>query len=168
MSAAIFSLSVDDGHPLDMRMADLLRKHGMTATFHVPVRNSEGPPVLSVPHLRELAKDFEIGSHTLEHRYLARLDMHEALRQITEGKRALQDVLGKVSILHQCTEALLHHFFGDSDFGIRPNQVRNFKKEIVEQVTHDGMQSTCADIFHFLIDQKGKTSNLFNSLIRKV
>ncbi len=95
MSAAIFSLSVDDGHPLDMRMADLLRKRGMTATFHVPVRNSEGPPVLSVPQLRDLAQDFEIGSHTLEHRYLARLEMHEALRQISEGKRVLQDRLGK-------------------------------------------------------------------------
>lgn len=95
MNSATFSLSVDDGHPLDMRLADLLRKRGLRASFHVPMRNSEGPPVLSAVQLRELARDFEIGSHTLEHRYLARLDMHESLRQITDGKRALQDILGR-------------------------------------------------------------------------
>ncbi len=95
MSQAIFSFSVDDGHPLDLRMGALLHKHGIPASFYVPGRNSEGPPVLAATPLRELAQAFEIGSHTLEHRYLARLDMHEALRQITEGKRALQDLLGK-------------------------------------------------------------------------
>jgi len=95
MTAAVLSLSIDDGHPLDMRMADLLSKHGVAASFHVPVRNCEGPPVMSSSHLRELAKNFEIGSHTLEHRYLARLDIHEALRQITQGKQVLQDMLGK-------------------------------------------------------------------------
>lgn len=92
---AVLSISVDDGHPLDMRMAELLGRHGVQASFFVPVRNSEGPPVLSPPALRELSKHFDIGSHTLEHRYLTRLALHEALRQITDGKRALQDTLGK-------------------------------------------------------------------------
>lgn len=95
INVAILSVSVDDGHPLDMRMAELLNRHGVQASFHVPVRNCEGQPVLSSSALRELSRAFDIGSHTLEHRYLARLDMHEALRQITDGKRALQDVLGK-------------------------------------------------------------------------
>ncbi len=94
-NAAVLSVSVDDGHPLDMRMAELLIRHGVQASFHVPGRNSEGQPVLSPVALRELSREFEIGSHTLEHRYLARLDLHEALRQITEGKRALQALLGK-------------------------------------------------------------------------
>jgi peptidoglycan/xylan/chitin deacetylase (PgdA/CDA1 family) len=95
MTAAVLCFSVDDGHPLDMRMADLLIKRGVQASFFVPSRNSEGQPVLPPSALRDLSGKFEIGSHTLEHRYLNRLDMHEALRQITEGKRALQDTLGK-------------------------------------------------------------------------
>lgn len=95
MTPTVFSLSIDDGHPLDMRMADLLRKREIPASFHVPMRNSEGPPVLNTVELRELSKDFEIGSHTLHHRYLSRLDMQQALMQITSGKLALQDVLGK-------------------------------------------------------------------------
>ena len=96
MKTAVLSLSIDDGHPLDMRMAELLARHGVPGSFHVPVRNSEGQAVLSRAALRELSQNFEIGSHTLDHRFLAHLDLHEALRQITEGKRVLQDLLGKV------------------------------------------------------------------------
>jgi peptidoglycan/xylan/chitin deacetylase (PgdA/CDA1 family) len=95
MRQAAFSLSIDDGHPLDMRMAEMLMRHEMRATFYVPLRNSEGPPVLAAPALRELAQYFEIGSHTLDHRHLNQLDVHEALRQIHDGKAALQDRLGK-------------------------------------------------------------------------
>ena len=95
MKHTVFSLSVDDGHPLDMRLADLLHKLGIPSIFHIPISNSEGAPVLQASQMRELAENFDVGSHTLEHRYLANLEMHEALRQITEGKLALQDILGK-------------------------------------------------------------------------
>jgi hypothetical protein len=95
MKHTVFSLSVDDGHPLDMRLAELLHKRGIPASFHIPIRNSEGSPVLQASQMRELAENFDVGSHTLEHRYLANLELHEALRQITEGKLALQDILGK-------------------------------------------------------------------------
>lgn len=91
---AAFSLSVDDGHPSDLRLAALLQRHALRATFYVPLRNCEGPPVLSTPQLSELDRAFEIGSHTLEHRFLASLDVHAALRQIRDGKAALEDSLG--------------------------------------------------------------------------
>ena len=95
MRSAVFSVSVDDGHPHDMRLAEMLHKHDLRATFYVPVRNSEGPPVLTGAQLRQLAQQFEIGSHTLEHRYLAPLGLYDALRQIGEGKTGLQDLLGQ-------------------------------------------------------------------------
>lgn len=95
MKQAMLSLSIDDGHPADLRMADLLMRHGLRATFYIPLRNCEGPPVLAPPSLRELARDFDIGSHTLEHRFLTRLNVHDALTQIQDGKTALEDVLGK-------------------------------------------------------------------------
>lgn len=91
---AVFSLSVDDGHPSDLRLAALLQRHGLRATFYVPVRNCEGPPVMTALALRELDTAFEIGSHTLEHRFLAGLDLHTALLQIGDGKAALEDILG--------------------------------------------------------------------------
>lgn len=89
-----FTCSVDDGYPSDMKMAELLHKHGLNATFFVPVKNREGFEVVSPAQIREIARYFEIGSHTFEHCYLNHLDPVQARYQITEGKRQLEDLLG--------------------------------------------------------------------------
>lgn len=90
----VFTCSFDDGHPSDMKLAELLVKNGLSATFFIPIRNREGLPVMSTGQLRELARQFEIGSHTLDHCYLRTVDRDEAVRQITEGKKNLEDQLG--------------------------------------------------------------------------
>src|SRR5215212_7229599 len=94
MSAA-FTFSIDDGHPSDLRMADLLDKHGLKATFYIPIRNREGPPVMNGAQLRQLADRFELGSHTYDHCYLKTVGIEQAHHQITAGKRALEDIIGK-------------------------------------------------------------------------
>lgn len=91
---AVFTCSIDDGHPLDMKMADLLSKHGIGATFYVPIRNCEGDAVLDKPQIRELSRQFEIGSHTYDHCYLKAVDIRQSYRQIHDGKRMLEDTLG--------------------------------------------------------------------------
>ena len=88
-------MSVDDGHPLDMRMAELLAHHGLRATFYLPIENSEGLPVLEPAAMRALAQRFEIGSHTRSHRFLTTLDPAHAWRQISEGKQQLEDYIGE-------------------------------------------------------------------------
>ncbi len=95
MSGLRVTLSVDDGHPLDMRTAALLARHGLPATFYLPLCNREGPPVLTGAQVRALAQDFEIGSHTLTHRFLAGLDERSAWHEINAGKRALEDCVGQ-------------------------------------------------------------------------
>lgn len=90
-----FTCSIDDGHPLDVRMAELLDKHGLNATFFVPIRNREGAYVMSNQNLAELARRFEIGSHTHDHYYLRNLDIRRTYYQISEGKKQLEEVLGK-------------------------------------------------------------------------
>jgi hypothetical protein len=90
-----FSMSVDDGHPLDLRMADLLQSHDIKATFYLPMMNQEGAPVLSSASMRELAQAFEVGSHTRSHRFLNTLHGAEAWREIVDGKQQLQDQLGE-------------------------------------------------------------------------
>ncbi len=95
MSTVRFTLSVDDGHPLDLRLAERLAAHGIPATFYVPTTNCEGPPVMSASQLRSLASQFELGSHTAEHRFLAQLDHAAAWRQVRDGKASLEDVLGR-------------------------------------------------------------------------
>ena len=90
----LFTCSIDDGHPSDARLGALLDRHGLQATFYVPITNRELRPVLSCSVLRQLDTRFEIGSHTLDHHYLNRLDHENCRRQILGGKTALEDLLG--------------------------------------------------------------------------
>ncbi len=94
MNGLRFSVSVDDGHPLDLRVADLLDRHGLQATFYLPVSNAEGLPVMAPSDARRLARRFEVASHTLSHRFLASLDDETARMQVNDGKRRLEDWLG--------------------------------------------------------------------------
>ena len=90
----IFLTSWDDGHPQDLRVADLLSRHGLSGTFFIPNRNSEGRAVLNASERRQMDKGFEIGSHTLDHTYLINLRFKELEHQIKVGKEALEQELG--------------------------------------------------------------------------
>jgi peptidoglycan/xylan/chitin deacetylase (PgdA/CDA1 family) len=85
-----------------MRVAALLHKHGLKGTFYVPGRmppggcyGPEGFDVLKTGELRELASEFEVGSHTLDHRRLDGLAPDVARHQILAGKQFLEDQLGQ-------------------------------------------------------------------------
>ncbi|HYD97609.1 MAG TPA: polysaccharide deacetylase family protein [Noviherbaspirillum sp.] len=90
----VFTCSIDDGHPADMKTAELLHKHGLNGTFFIPIRNCEGDAVMSDAQIRELGSRFEIGSHTYDHRYLKKVDIWQAYHQIADGKKQLEDLLG--------------------------------------------------------------------------
>lgn len=90
----VFTCSIDDGHPSDMKVADLLSKHSLNGTFFVPINNQEGYDVMSDLQIRELSRRFEIGSHTHDHCFLNGVDIKEAHYQISEGKNRLEDLLG--------------------------------------------------------------------------
>lgn len=94
MMGPLFTCSIDDGHPSDMKTAELLHKHGLSGTFFVPIRNCEGDEVLPDAQIREIGRRFEIGSHTYDHRYLKKVDIWQAYHQINDGKKYLEDVLG--------------------------------------------------------------------------
>jgi hypothetical protein len=94
---AFVTVSVDDGHPCDLRTADLLHKYGLSATFYVPARNPE-QPVLSRTELRQLSQQFELGAHSMNHIPLVSLAEDRAWREITEGKAWLEDCLGRPAV----------------------------------------------------------------------
>jgi peptidoglycan/xylan/chitin deacetylase (PgdA/CDA1 family) len=98
MSELRFTTSWDDGHPLDLRVAELLAKHGFAGTFYAPRRNVEGRAVMTTGELRTLAAGFEIGAHTIDHVRLDRLAAAEVERQVVEGKRRIEDELGTAVI----------------------------------------------------------------------
>jgi peptidoglycan-N-acetylglucosamine deacetylase len=91
----IFVSSWDDGHPLDQRVGELLQRYGFKGTFFVPLQNREGAPVLAPAGLRALAACHEIGSHTLDHRYLRGLPEGIVRQQICEGRESLENLLGQ-------------------------------------------------------------------------
>ena len=91
----VFTCSIDDGHPSDMKAAELLNKHGLNGTFYIPINNEEGFPVMSHAQMRELGQRFEIGSHTYDHCFLKHVPITEAHFQIEAGKRRLEDILGR-------------------------------------------------------------------------
>ena len=90
----IFITSWDDGHPFDLRLADMLIRWGIKGTFFIPIKNSEGLNVMTVQQIREIDKIHEIGSHTLNHTYLNNVNKANCISEVVEGKNRLENIVG--------------------------------------------------------------------------
>jgi Polysaccharide deacetylase len=90
----LFTSSWDDGHPADLRLADLLATHGFPATFYVPITNREGRPVLQGAGLRQLSNFGEVGSHTHSHVFANAVPLAKWREELFFGKTALEQTLG--------------------------------------------------------------------------
>lgn len=93
--STLVTLSFDDAHPNDLKLARLLKKHGLKATFYAPLANAE-QALMPLRALRSLASlGAEIGSHGLSHRRLHRLGELEARRELFLSKQRLEAALGQ-------------------------------------------------------------------------
>lgn len=108
--------SWDDGHPQDMKVADLLRTYNLQGTFYIPIKNQENN-VMDSKCISEIARSFEVGGHTLSHKYLTTLKLPEIEHEIFSGKSTLEEIIGK--------ELLMFAFPG----GKYTNQIINIVKE---------------------------------------
>jgi len=90
----IVTTSWDDGHPCDLRLADLLAECGVAGTFYIPISYSSRA-VLDARGIRALAQGFEIGGHTLSHPRLPGIDEARLLPEIAGGKQSLEEILGR-------------------------------------------------------------------------
>lgn len=100
----IACLTFDDGYLDNYELTlPILERFGVKGTFFlVPsllggeLRTSQGhEPVLNREHAREIASlGHEVGSHTMTHRVLTDMPLDEARSEVTESKRALEDLLG--------------------------------------------------------------------------
>lgn len=90
---SVVTTSWDDGHPLDLRVADLLAKYGLAGTFYVPREASW--PVMTAVEIRGLSSKFEVGAHTLDHRTLDQLTEEEVRQQLSGSRNWIEGVTGK-------------------------------------------------------------------------
>lgn len=93
-------LSVDDGAASDTRIANLARKYRIETIFYWPVNwhfmaAEKGYEPLNYWDAQKIAKDFEIGSHTITHRHLTKLPINEAKNEIMYSKYMLEALFGK-------------------------------------------------------------------------
>ena len=95
--SAFVTISVDDGHPTDLKTAELLCKYGLKATFYTPAMNAERAVMLP-SDLRQLSSSFELGGHTLNHVSLPSLPREKAWTEIVKCKSWLEDLTGKAVV----------------------------------------------------------------------
>ncbi len=93
----IVTTSWDDGHKLDLKLARLLSKYNLAATFYIAPSQPgfESKDLLSEQEIRFLSENFEIGGHTLHHPNLAQVPLPVAVDEIKAGKERLESIVGK-------------------------------------------------------------------------
>jgi peptidoglycan/xylan/chitin deacetylase (PgdA/CDA1 family) len=89
----VMTTSWDDGHPLDLRVAELLAKFDLAGTFYVPRSNQR--PVMNSSQIRDLSQSFEIGAHTLDHLAIDQLSDLEASTQLSGSREWVEELTGK-------------------------------------------------------------------------
>jgi peptidoglycan/xylan/chitin deacetylase (PgdA/CDA1 family) len=91
--ATCFTTSWDDGHPLDLRIAELLARYGLTGTFYLPMES--GRETMAPTAIRQISSLFEVGAHTLHHVNLSAVSDTRAREEIMESKAWIEYVTGK-------------------------------------------------------------------------
>jgi D-inositol-3-phosphate glycosyltransferase len=96
LQSVLVTTSWDDGHVLDIRLAELLKKYGIKGTLYISPRDHEFAPslLLTPEQVKELHRDFEIGAHTLTHRPLPTLSRVSANYEIIGSKQYLEELIG--------------------------------------------------------------------------
>lgn len=90
----LFTTSWDDGHVLDVRVAEMLERYGLQGTFYINQYRGDNN-FLAPGRIRELSRRFEIGAHTMTHPDLTKLNEQNLQEEIERSKKYLEDVLGK-------------------------------------------------------------------------
>jgi peptidoglycan/xylan/chitin deacetylase (PgdA/CDA1 family) len=92
----IVTTSWDDGDVRDLRIAEMLRSHGLRGTFYCPIEPFNGNPSLTTGHKRSLVSDgMEIGGHGVAHEIMSEISREKTARVVTACKAQLENELGE-------------------------------------------------------------------------
>src|SRR5476649_482373 len=94
MNEYVVTTSWDDGAIEDMQLIALLEKYRIPATFYISPKNSERK-ILKNSEIKQIAKKFEIGAHSLHHFDLTSLSEDQATEEITKSKQKLEQMIGE-------------------------------------------------------------------------
>lgn len=83
--------SWDDGAFSDLKLAKLLKKYRLPGIFYIPSNNRE---LLDID-IQDIAKNFEIGGHTVNHPVLRGMADDDIWAEITESKEFLENLINK-------------------------------------------------------------------------
>jgi peptidoglycan/xylan/chitin deacetylase (PgdA/CDA1 family) len=91
------AITFDDGCATDLSVAaPLLHEAGFNATFYITVDHLGRPGYLTESQLRELSQlGFEIGSHSMTHRFLHDLTSDVIRDEVFGSKARLEEITGK-------------------------------------------------------------------------
>ena len=84
----------DDGRVEDLRLCEILHRHGAKATFNLNADflAQEGR---AWPRQRNIYDDFTVANHTATHPHLEAIAPDAARAEIVDGRKRLQDVFGQ-------------------------------------------------------------------------
>ncbi len=95
MKKIIITTSWDDGHPLDIKLANILYKFGIKGTFYIPQSN-EKKQIMNKNNIKTLISlGMEVGAHTLSHPDLTKLNQNVLRKEIVESKKYLEQIIGE-------------------------------------------------------------------------
>ncbi|GIW64484.1 MAG: hypothetical protein KatS3mg092_0417 [Patescibacteria group bacterium] len=95
MNKLIFTTSWDDGYPLDKKLLSFLIKYNIKGTFYIPLQNKERQ-VMKRNYIKKIySLGMEIGSHTLTHPILTKIDENQAQHELIESKKKLEEIIKK-------------------------------------------------------------------------
>ena len=89
------TFSYDDGRTYDIKMTEMFNKYGAKCTYNLNTSNVGRPNYIDADFVRELSKTHEIACHGYVHPFLERLPLGEALKEIYEDKKGLEEIIDK-------------------------------------------------------------------------
>lgn len=93
--------SWDDGSTADLKMADLMQKYNIPTIFYWPSFLSKAKNMamtsswLTEGECRQLAGQFEIGSHSATHQEMSKMNIPQISREINDSRKHWQDITGQ-------------------------------------------------------------------------
>lgn len=94
LKGVVIMTSWDDGHPLDLKLAALLRRYDIPATFYIPANGTKRGK-LTDKQIKTIAENFDIGGHTINHIKLTQIPLEKAWVEIAKSKRILEGITNK-------------------------------------------------------------------------